>query len=81
MDIRVKYGLNNYFQPIMDNYIGAYPYIIERNLEEKEKYHYLLFKNIYNYFLIFVNFLRKVFQRRITRKKNRDWLFEKMIND
>ena len=81
MDIRAYYGLNNYFEPIEDNYIDAYPNTINMKKGKKKPNNYFsLLNRIYSYFLRFFYFLMRIFAK--DRKiGSRDYYFDKLINE
>lgn len=80
MDIRAYYGLNNYWEPIEDNYINSYPNTINMKKGKKTQFNYFAFINkLSSYLLGFFNFLMKfLFAER--KKRNRDYYFDKLIN-
>ena len=81
MDLRAYYGLNNYWEPIEDNYINAYPNTINMKKGKKKSFNYFsIFNKIYSYLLEFFNLLmRFLFSER--KKRNRDYYFDKLINE
>lgn len=81
MDLRAYYGLNNYWEPIEDNYINSYPNTINMK-RGKRKSHYFL--RISYRILIFIekiiNFVMK-FLFRHYRNRNRDLYFDQILNE
>jgi len=78
MDLRAYYGVNNYWEPIEDNYINSYPNNISMEMGfKKVTYFYGFVSRIMAHIQNFIKWIIKIF--RTKKIRSRDYYFEKCL--